>query len=117
MRYDLSIDVFLDRLRDMPDIEAVQEIDLRLQRIVEDRSELRSQPIEQKRETLEGFNQDEARLRMERHLIVMRLDRLKWSKAVRAIWGDEGLQQCLEWFEVMREPKFDQLPLQPGGRR
>lgn len=115
-RDDLSIDVFIDRLADMPDIEAVQEIDLRLVRFIEQRRTLPCGTPEAD-ETRAMLNLDEERLRLERHQIVMRMDRRRWSKAVRALWGDEGVEQCLLWLETMGEPQVDQLPLQPKGGR
>jgi hypothetical protein len=115
VRWDLSIDLFLERLHDMPDIEAVQEIDQRLIRILEERKALIGEMTDEKREARETLNCDDARLRAERHLIVMRMDRRRWSKAVRALWGQEGLEQCLVWLETMGEPQIDGIPLQPKG--
>jgi hypothetical protein len=115
-RHDLSIEVFLDRLLDMPDIEAVQEIDHRLVRIEESRREILGEMTEAARTARETLNCDETRLRSERHLRVMRMDGRKWSKAVRALWGDEGLEQCLIWFETAGEPEVKQVALRPKGR-
>lgn len=116
-RTDLSIDVFLDRLQDMPDIEAIQEIDGRIVWIEQVRREITGPQTEEKREAREILNSDEVRLRAERHLLVMRMDRRRWSKAVRALWGQEGLEQCLIWLETMGEPQIDNIPLLPKGRQ
>lgn len=113
---ELSIDAFFERLADMPEIEAVQEIDLRLSRIVDQRRTLLAAKDRQAAiEDLETLNIDEAKLRSERHLVIMRMDRKKWSKAVRALWGQEGLEQCLIWFETMGEPDLKQVALLPQG--
>lgn len=111
-----TLDFFLERIAEMPDVEALQEIDLRIKRIFEQRGDITqnrkaSEWTEADHLKLAGLRQDELTLRQERHLIVMRMDRRKWSKAVKALWGDEGVERVLVWFEVNGEPDTKQLPL------
>lgn len=107
------LDFFLERVAEMPDYEAVQEIDLRLIRNLEAKQELSGVDI-QMQKAREALNLDDARLRAERHTVVMRMDRKKWSRAVRAIWGQEGLDQAVVWMEMHGDEAWmDQLPLRP----
>lgn len=103
---DLPVDMFFDRIAEMPDVEAIQEIDLRLSNIATERTEAGCRG-----ERRGILSSDSELLRRERHLIVMRMDSRKWSKAVRAIFGQEGLEECLVWMEATGEPDVKQLPL------
>jgi glutamate/tyrosine decarboxylase-like PLP-dependent enzyme len=116
---DLPLEFFLERIADMPDLEAVQEIDARLVCFHERRLELThcDGDVEAKNAERQAMNAEELRLRAERHLIVMRMDRRRWSKAVRALWGEEGLEQALIWLETVGDPEVSQIPLNPKVRQ
>ena len=70
------VDFFLDRLQDMPDIEAIQEIDIRLDAMAVKRKSLAGKQ-DAKIDTLrQSMNCDEERLRKARHLMVMRFENI-----------------------------------------
>lgn len=106
---DWTLEFFLERIAEMPEVEAVQEIDLRLIRLDETRRTLSTGP--DGNDARYSLNLDENRLRAERHTLVMRVDRRRWSKAVAAIWGQEGLEQALVWLATMGEPQIDNKAL------
>lgn len=101
---DLPIDFFMERLLDMPDIEAVEEIDTRLQRVKDDRKALGQD--KGRTEEREHLNAEEDQLRLRRVNLVNRIESRKWSKAIRAVYGEEGLEACLAW---MRGDPGDQI--------
>jgi hypothetical protein len=100
---DLPWESFLDLLADVPDIEAVEEIDARLQRVKDDRKELGEQAGRQAER--EALNLEEDQLRLRRSKLCVRMEQRKWSKAVRAVFGDEGFEKCLEW--IRNSPEDD----------
>lgn len=105
------VDFFLDRLQDMPDIEAIQEIDIRLDAMAVKRKSLAGKQ-DAKIDTLrQSMNCDQERLRKARHLMVMRFDALKWSRAVRSIFGDEGVEKCRIWMAQMGEKEMGQVKM------
>jgi len=106
---DHPLEFFFDLLADMPDIETVDEIDTRLQGIVDTRQALgESKGQLAKRQAL---NYEEDQLRLHRHKLVFRLEQRKWSKAVRAVFGDEGFDQCMEWIRASGVEDIQQAPI------
>lgn len=106
---NLPLESFLDLLADMPDLEAVEEIDTRLQRIKDDRKDIgeaRGRQAER-----EALNLEEDQLRLRRGKLCDRIERRKWSKAVRAVYGEEGLERCLEWMRHSPEDQVKAIPI------
>lgn len=105
----LSIDEFLDRLRDMPDIEAEMELVLRKERQAAEHAVITNARAELEANGKKG---DEWR-RLGQEISVMmqdstlinealkacrkRQESIAWPRAVRAIFGDEGYTQCRVW--------------------
>jgi hypothetical protein len=92
---DFPLETFLDLLADMPDTEAIDEIDTRLQRIKDDRREIGE--AAGRNDEREALNLEEDQLRLRRAKLVVRMEQRKWSKAIRAVYGEEGFEKCLAW--------------------
>ncbi len=112
MTQHLTIDTFLDVLVDMPDIEALQEIELRKERLSayqqELQKELQRADLTTRRRKEAGGDlliaaKDLSRLNIRRKEINMRLDRINWAKAVTAIYGQEGFTACREWMAMQTD--------------
>ena len=112
---DLPIDFFMERLLDMPDVEAIEEIDTRMQRIKEDRKGLGD--AKGATETRMALNLEEDQLRLRRAKLVDRTESRKWSKAVRAIYGQEGLEKCLEWMRGSPEDSVKSVALRRSNEK
>jgi hypothetical protein len=115
---DLHLEPFLDLLADMPDIEAVDEIDTRLQRIKDERDALGLTVAVIEART--ALNLEEDQLRLRRHKLVFRIEQRKWSKAVLAVFGVEGRDRCLEWMRGLPEEDVRDIALRrsnEGGSR
>lgn len=111
MRDDLTIDVFLERVRQMPDEEAEIELVLRMEHhhlqyavCMRARQELAGRSEKDKKREFARLGQEVAamshdfgRLRDELKMIRRRMDRLNWSKAVRDVLGEEAYEQCRVW--------------------
>lgn len=122
---ELEVDVFLERIADMPDIEALQEIDLRMEDFELQRGVLNTafanlagrggELVKRERAELQGglsvINTDLTKIRLRRHLIVNRMNDRKWGKAVRAVFGDEGFEQCRVWMETYEGAEVDHAKL------
>lgn len=109
---DLPIEVFLDLVADMPDTEAVDELDVRIEQLEVRRASIPNHPSHNDARKL--LNKDEDRLRLRRAKIIKRIEARKWSKAVRAVFGPEGLEQCIEW---MRNTPEDDVKERAQRRR
>ncbi len=104
-----SLETFIDLLADMPDIEAVDEIDTRLQRIIDDRKAIGdAKNCVDKRMAL---NEEEDRIRLYRYKVMFRVEQRKWSKAVRAIFGEEGFEQCMHWMRTVHVDDPQSVPM------
>lgn len=110
---DWPIDEFLAMLIEMPDIEAIDEIDARLQRVKGDRDKLHG--VRGVVELREALNLEEDKLRLLRNKLVRRLDQRKWSKAVSAVFGEQGLQECLAWMRTQPDIEVGQLPIRKSN--
>lgn len=106
---DLPLDQFFDLLADMPDIEAVDEMDTRLQRILDERRTLKA--VSHALETQQALNIEEDELRLRRHKLIYRIEQRKWSKAVYAIYGEEGRDKCLDWMRSLPEADVQDVAL------
>jgi hypothetical protein len=106
---DLPLEPFLDLLADMPDIEAIDEIDTRLQRIKDDRKALEG--VVGAHAFRIALNLEEDQLRLRRHQMVFRVEQRKWSKAVLAVFGVEGRDRCLEWMRGAPEEDIRDIAL------
>jgi hypothetical protein len=107
-----EVDRFLERVRHMPDEEAEIEIVMRLERhhsehavVMQARQELagdsrrKAEFVELGRE-LSIMSNDQGRMRDELLMLRRRMERLNWGRAVRAIFGDEGYEQCRVWMRA-----------------
>jgi hypothetical protein len=105
----LEVDRFLERVRHMPDEEAEIEIVLRLEShrleyavATQARQELagnskrKAEFVALGRE-LQILSQDGGRMREELEMVRKRMERLNWGRTVRAVFGDEGYEQCRVW--------------------
>lgn len=108
----LTANEFLDRLREMPDIEAEQELVLRkehramehavITRARQDFEERGHKGAEWRNLGLElaVMAQDSLLLNEALKACRKRQDRVSWSKAVRALFGEEGFSQCRVWMAM-----------------
>lgn len=107
----LPVDTFIERLADMPDVEALQEIELRMehhaleiaviQRALEKLVGLQGKSVKAERTAL-GYElaamcSDHRRMKTIRGTLDRRVQDRKLAKAVRALFGDEGYEQCRIW--------------------
>lgn len=98
---DHDLDTFFDLIADMPDIEAIDELDARIDAIRNQRKTISDAPC--RNSEREKLNVNEDRCRTKRAKLVFRIEQRKWSKAVRAVFGLEGLERCLEWIRASPE--------------
>lgn len=96
-----DIEMFFDLIADMPDIEAIDELDGRIDAIRSQRKDIGD--AKGRQDEREELSTQEDRCRVRRAKLVFRIEQRKWSKAVRAIYGDEGLNRCLEWMRMLPE--------------
>ncbi len=108
----LPITEFLERLRDMPDIEAEQELVLRKERHAMEHAVITNarQEIEARGDKgsewrrlgreIAVMSQDSLRLNEALKACRKRQDLIGWAKAVRAVFGDEGYAQCRVWMAM-----------------
>ena len=106
-------EVFWDRLEQMPAWEAEQELVLRRERnqlelavLTVARSEVSERPGKQsKREAerigveIQSINRQMTRINERIKYLRRLMDRLQWKEAVKAVFGDEGYEQCVVWIE------------------
>lgn len=116
----LTVDVFLERVREMPDIEAKEQIEMRREglslqynllltarqelapfvaRDSRDRAEYRRLGVE-----LVTIGYDMGVLRVALKEINARMDRVNWAKAVTALYGQEGFNACRMWMAAAERP-------------
>ena len=107
---DLTVDVFLERIQEMPDIEAKEQLVLR-----QDRELLELNMLSKAKEAAKNKSdsaaigaeiataqRDLGRLRRVLVEINERRSRIEWGRAVTAIYGQEGYAACREWMEMHR---------------
>lgn len=102
--------IFWDRLEEMPDIEAVQEINIRQENIglenamlVNAKAESRDRrEIDRLGATIFENTALLTKLNAKRKFLNQRIDRLSWRNAVKANFGDEGYLKCAIWIEANR---------------
>jgi hypothetical protein len=105
----LPVDVFLERIADMPDIEAREQIVMRqdaasleMGLIQTALSEATGDEAKRLCREITVIHYDNGRLKRALKEVNMRMDRIHWSKAVKAIYGDEGWMACRMWMEMNR---------------
>lgn len=107
----LSVDVFLDLMLDTPDIEAEQEIVARKDYISLQCSMLQKELSGMRKGSDQAAEigrdlfilcADNSRMTARLKELRIRRERLSWSNAVRAVFGEEGWARCREWM-VMNE--------------
>lgn len=96
--------IFWDRLEEMPDLEAEQELVLRRLIVIRENAELASQKSgDYSRRGVElglliSANAAQLSLINERlKMIRKRMDRADWKNAVLALYGQEGYEKCRAW--------------------
>jgi hypothetical protein len=101
--------IFWDRLQDMPDAEAVQELNLRrddlvLQKAVLQKAKVAANLRDAAEITRAVMENDSliTKINSEAKQRNIRMDRRKWKDSVRAVFGDEGVEKCLIWMETQR---------------
>jgi Trm5-related predicted tRNA methylase len=107
---DLTVDVFLDRIQDMPDMEAKEQIVLRQDRALLELSVLTRAKESATREKeanaikaeIATVQHDLGRLKRVLTEINERMSRISWGRAVTAVFGQEGYAQCRDWMEANR---------------
>lgn len=105
-----SEQIFWDRLIDMPDIEAEQELLLRRDELVLQNAMLSQEKNSAKNRFIErdlgtAMAENNALLTKvndEIKIIRQRMDRLNWRNAVKAVFGDDGYLKCRQWMEANR---------------
>lgn len=127
----LAVDEFLDRLQDMPDYEAEQELVMRMETVALElavltnaRAELEAGPKKSQEwrrlgQEMQILMQDSARLSHALKACRKRQDAIAWPKAVTALFGDEGYTQCRIWMASagMQNPSaYDRNQSAPARR-
>lgn len=105
---DLTVEVFLERIQDMPDIEAKEQIVLRQDRALLELSLLtrakeaarREKEADSIKAEIATVQHDLGRLKRVLTEVNERMSRIAWGRAVTAIFGQEGFSQCREWMEI-----------------
>lgn len=115
----LQVDVFLERVREMPDIEAKEQIEMRREALsleynllMAERERLAPMVRAGDRAARAEHHQigvalvtigyDMGVLRVALKEVNERMSRLAWGRAVTAVFGQEGYAQCREWMEANR---------------
>lgn len=111
----VTLQLFLDLIAEMPDIEAIEEIDTRLQRVVDERKALGD--AKGQHDFRLELNEEEDQLRLRRSKLTFRAEQRKWSKAVRAVFGQEGFDRCMEWIRTFPEDDIPAAPLRRSNVR
>jgi len=104
---ELPIDTLLERVAEMPDIEAEQELVLRKENFALEMAVLnaelsKTQTGKNKRRRDVGYaiqviGQDQCRMNAVLDQVRKRIERRKWSNAVMAVCGTELYAKCREW--------------------
>ncbi len=119
---ELTVDVFFERIVGMPDIEARHEIDLRLEHHALEYAVLANAlsalvgkqggKFKAEREriglAMQAMGNDRSRLNKARQIINDRMDRCRWDRAVRAIYGVEGYEACRAWMAAQEVGAHEQ---------
>lgn len=99
--------IFWERLEDMPDIEALQELSQRRESMVARKTEIidywRGRFKKMSAEDTESFASiDLALVKINDEIKTRnrRMDNASWRAAVRAIYGEEGYVRCREWMLI-----------------
>lgn len=114
--------IFWDRLADMPFAEAEQECVIRrennsleiamLQQEISailDRTGVRNQEAKSIGSEMAGIMAQNTILN-ERIKYLRRLqDKVKWKEAVRAVFGDDAVDQCVVWIEQTCSPMTEEI--------
>jgi len=98
---DYDLDTLFDLIADMPDIEAIDELDARIDAIRAQRKAIGD--AKKRHAERVDLSVQEDRCRVRRAKLVFRIEQRKWSKAVRAVFGEEGFERCLEWMRALPE--------------
>ncbi len=101
---ELPIDVLLERVAEMPDIEAEHDLVLRKEKSALEvamlQGELRKANNKNKSDigrALQVMGQDNLRINAALKMTRQRMDAKSWSKAVMAVCGPELFARCREW--------------------
>lgn len=98
-------EMFWDRLLEMPDLEAHQELLMRKDKITLENAMLQTEKnsAENLREemdigaTMQMNNALLTKIGSHLKIINLRMNRLSWQNAIRAVYGDDGYIKCREW--------------------
>lgn len=113
MTRHLTLERFLDLIADMPDVEAMEEIEARraclaeelghveAERVRFDRKSERGEVLQAKKMTLQA---DLTELNFERKRVNDRMNSSGWKQGVRELFGEDGLERLLIWMEERRVP-------------
>lgn len=104
--------IFWERIKEMPDIEAEQELILRREELTLQKAMLGAQ-IDKCAEKeakaigreIRSMDASLTKINEELKIVRRRMDRLCWRNAVKANFGQEGFEKCLIWMEANREVK------------
>jgi len=116
--------VFLEAVRFMPDVEAIQELQLRRETGLEELAMLKTVLHDLELEgaqksnpkvmaagrAIEIVNTDLARLNMAIKECNKRIENWYWQKAVTAVYGAEGYQRCRIWMYQNCPERFNDDP-------
>lgn len=104
-----SDDLFWERLREMPDVEAEMELVMRRHALTDENADLivfrKGRFDRAGDEAGVRIIQNQAqltRLGDELKMVRNRMDRTSWRKAVKAVLGEEAYDQCALWIEQQR---------------
>lgn len=112
-RTDLPIVEFLERVGQMPDIEALEQLELRRENCAQQmavittaRAELESRGIRNADwrrlgQEIVVIGADLSRLNVAIKQVNRRMDRTSWAMAVTAIYGQDGFAACRQWMAAM----------------
>lgn len=103
--------IFWELLLDMPDIEAVRELQSRRSELIQRKTEITDywrgryvKRSEEDNETIVAIDLALIKVNEEIKFRNRCLDSVSWRNAVRAIYGEEGYLACREWI-VMNDRK------------
>lgn len=113
----LPIDIFLDRIADMPDLEALEQLEMRRENAVAQRAVMTTARAELEADGRKDAEwrrlgqevlvlcADLSRLTLATKQINRRRDMTSWAKAVTAIYGQEGFNACRQWMAMFTDRK------------
>lgn len=102
--------IFWDRLLDMPDIEAAEELKVRKEELVLQNAMLLNERASARNRVVEselGLAMSEnnallTKINDRLKFVNERMNRLCWREAVKACFGEDGFLQCVQWMEANR---------------